>query len=207
MSSRGRCGVGTIEPFGDNPPDEDPGKTGQRFEFNLRFPGQYFDKETGLSYNYYRDSIRKQGGTCRAIRLGWRAALIRTSMSGGTRWRTLILKGYRVGWFVQAPPGFRELFLEVVVLPARLEARTLMMHWAAPKAAPRHRLHHHLGCKFVREVHYGGPCKTCWYKCPGYGGPVTFPQAVGNPCPGISPDGLVNTSQIDPQCRPDSDCK
>jgi RHS repeat-associated protein len=25
------------------------------FEFNLRFPGQYFDKETNLSYNYFRD--------------------------------------------------------------------------------------------------------------------------------------------------------
>lgn len=25
------------------------------FEFNLRFPGQYFDKETSLHYNYFRD--------------------------------------------------------------------------------------------------------------------------------------------------------
>jgi RHS repeat-associated protein len=25
------------------------------FTFNLRFPGQYFDQETNLHYNYYRD--------------------------------------------------------------------------------------------------------------------------------------------------------
>src|SRR5215831_18033060 len=25
------------------------------FEFPLRFPGQYFDRETGLAYNYFRD--------------------------------------------------------------------------------------------------------------------------------------------------------
>ena len=25
------------------------------FEFNLRFPGQYYDSETGLHYNYFRD--------------------------------------------------------------------------------------------------------------------------------------------------------
>jgi hypothetical protein len=24
---------------------------------------------------------------------------------------------------------------------------------------------------------------------------------VGKPCPGITPDGLVDTSQIDPKCR------
>ncbi len=43
------------DPFGGNPPDEDPDGDGQRFEFNLRFPGQYFDQETNLHYNYFRD--------------------------------------------------------------------------------------------------------------------------------------------------------
>ena len=27
----------------------------EQVEFNLRFPGQYYDKETGLHYNYFRD--------------------------------------------------------------------------------------------------------------------------------------------------------
>ncbi|MES2321014.1 MAG: Ig-like domain-containing protein [Pseudomonadota bacterium] len=42
------------EPFGANPPNENPAGLGQ-FTYNLRFPGQYADKETGLHYNYYRD--------------------------------------------------------------------------------------------------------------------------------------------------------
>ena len=42
------------EPFGVNVPDENPSALGV-FEFALRFPGQYFDKETNLHYNYFRD--------------------------------------------------------------------------------------------------------------------------------------------------------
>jgi len=40
---------GTVQPNGD--PDGD----GSLFEYNLRFPGQFYDKETGLHYNYFRD--------------------------------------------------------------------------------------------------------------------------------------------------------
>ena len=41
------------EPFGINVPDQNPSGLGS-FEFNLRFPGQYADKETNLFYNYFR---------------------------------------------------------------------------------------------------------------------------------------------------------
>lgn len=42
------------EPFGANLPNENPSGQGT-FTYNPRFPGQYFDRETGLHYNYYRD--------------------------------------------------------------------------------------------------------------------------------------------------------
>ena len=35
--------------------DEDPDGDGQSFVYNVRFPGQYYDVETGLSYNTSRD--------------------------------------------------------------------------------------------------------------------------------------------------------
>jgi RHS repeat-associated protein len=43
------------EPFGNDVPNGDPNATGATFDFPLRFPGQYFDRETNLAYNYFRD--------------------------------------------------------------------------------------------------------------------------------------------------------
>jgi len=42
------------DPYGSVPPNEQPAG-GASFVFNLRFPGQVFDRETYIYYNYYRD--------------------------------------------------------------------------------------------------------------------------------------------------------
>ncbi|HEY8098387.1 MAG TPA: RHS repeat-associated core domain-containing protein, partial [Methylobacter sp.] len=42
------------EAFGNSLPEQTPSGLGD-FVFNLRFPGQYYDQETGLFYNYFRD--------------------------------------------------------------------------------------------------------------------------------------------------------
>jgi len=44
------------EAFGNSLPDQNPAGLGN-FVFNLRFPGQYYDAETGLFYNYFRASL------------------------------------------------------------------------------------------------------------------------------------------------------
>jgi len=62
------------EPFGVNVPDENPSSLGA-FEFPLRFPGQYADKETNLFYNYFRDYDAVLGRYVQSDPLGLAAGL------------------------------------------------------------------------------------------------------------------------------------
>lgn len=62
------------EPFGVSTPDENPSGLGV-FEFPLRFSGQYSDKETNLSYNYYRDYAPSLGRYMQSDPIGLRAGI------------------------------------------------------------------------------------------------------------------------------------
>ncbi|HYS84843.1 MAG TPA: fibronectin type III domain-containing protein [Bradyrhizobium sp.] len=63
------------EPFGNDVPNGDPNNIGTTFDFPLRFPGQYFDRETNLAYNYFRDYDPAIGRYVRSDPLGIKAGL------------------------------------------------------------------------------------------------------------------------------------
>ncbi len=64
-------------PFGETLPDENPQKTGSNgnFVFNLRFAGQYFDRETNLHYNYFRDYDPQTGRYIQSDPIGLRGGI------------------------------------------------------------------------------------------------------------------------------------
>jgi RHS repeat-associated protein len=63
------------EPFGVNVPNENPSGLGA-FEFPVRFPGQYFDKETNQNYNYFRDCYDPATGRyCQSDPIGLKGGL------------------------------------------------------------------------------------------------------------------------------------
>ena len=57
-------------PFGEAVVDEDPDGDQVILENNLRFPGQYYDAETGLHYNYFRSYDPQTGRYLEADPIG-----------------------------------------------------------------------------------------------------------------------------------------
>jgi RHS repeat-associated protein len=70
------------EPFGNNPADENPSGLGA-FDLPLRLPGQRYDKETGLHYNYFRDYDPSIGRYGESDPIGLRGGLNTYAYVGG----------------------------------------------------------------------------------------------------------------------------
>lgn len=71
------------EPFGNTAPNEDPDQDSTTFTLNLRFPGQYFDRETNLNYNYFRDYDSSIGRYAQSDPVGLRGGINSYDYVGG----------------------------------------------------------------------------------------------------------------------------
>lgn len=63
------------DPFGTTAANEDPDADTNLFVYNLRFPGQYYDAETGLHQNYFRDYDPATGRYPQSDPIGLRGGL------------------------------------------------------------------------------------------------------------------------------------
>lgn len=73
----------SAEPFGNNAADDNPAGLGA-FRYGLRFPGQYYDAETGMHYNYFRDYDPAIGRYVESDPVGLRGGINTYAYSGSS---------------------------------------------------------------------------------------------------------------------------
>lgn len=86
-------------PFGEAAPNQGADRDGTAFVFDLRYPGQYFDSETGLHYNYFRDYEKEIGRYIESDPIGLNGGLSTYGYAGANPLKATDPRGLSVhGW-------------------------------------------------------------------------------------------------------------
>lgn len=208
---------------GRNAPNQDPGNTGIQTVINLRFPGQYYDKETALLYNWNRyydpntrryitsDPIGLEGGTNtyayaknNSVNYSDPDGLTPQGQAVGGAVGAVVggvLGGLgggvvgTVGGPVGTVGGGAAGAAEGAAAGAAVGSVVgdALTGSSTEKNCPKCTL------KFLREVYYSGSTKSCVYTQSGSFGMFTFPQWKDKPCYPVNLETCkVDTSTMDP---------
>ncbi|QDQ27872.1 RHS repeat protein [Chitinimonas arctica] len=118
------------EPFGNSAPNEDPEATGGAYAYNMRHPGQYFDRETGLFYNYHRDYDPAIGGYPQSDPIGLAGGLNTYTYVEGNPLSHIDPEGLRI----YRPVVPRRDFYQPIPVPPRPNSRPIT--WSQPNDVP-----------------------------------------------------------------------